>query len=57
LKNEKLYPSYVILDKASDWTYKLKGYKTPGELLPLLNFYGEGSYLKMSWSEFTASNK
>ena len=23
LKNEKLYPSYVILDKASDWTYKL----------------------------------
>lgn len=57
LKNEKLYPSYVVLDKASDWTYKMKGYKTPGELLPLLNFYGEGSYLKMSWSEFTVSDK
>ncbi len=57
LKNEKLYPSYVILDKASDWTYKLKGYKTPEELIPLLTFYGDESYLKMSWSEFTGATK
>lgn len=57
LKNEKLYPSYVILDKASDWTYKLKGYKTPEELIPILNFYGDESYLKMSWSEFLGATK
>ncbi|MCB9016642.1 MAG: DUF255 domain-containing protein [Lentimicrobiaceae bacterium] len=53
LKNELLYPSYVILDKNSDWTYKMKGYKTPEELLPLLNFYGDGSYLKMSWADYS----
>jgi thioredoxin-related protein len=56
LKNERLYPSYVILDKASDWTYKLKGYKTPEDLLPLLNYYGDGHYLKMSWTEYSALN-
>lgn len=55
LKNEKLYPSYVILDKASDWTYKMKGYQTPAELIPLLTYYGDGHYLKMSWSEYLAS--
>lgn len=53
LKNERLYPSYVILDKASDWTYKMKGYKTPDDLLPLLIYYGDGHYLKMSWSEYS----
>jgi len=53
LKNELLYPSYVILDKASDWTYKLKGYKTPEELIPLLTYYGDDHYLKMTWSEYS----
>ena len=57
LKNEKLYPSYVILDKASDWTYKLKGYKKPEELLPLLNYYADDNYLKMTWSEFNQPKK
>jgi len=54
LKNEKLYPSYVILDKASDWTYKMKGYQTPDELIPLLTYYGDEHYLKMSWAEYIA---
>ena len=54
LKNEKLYPSYVILDKASDWTYKMKGYQTPDELIPLLTYYGDEHYLKMSWAEYVA---
>ncbi|MHC1775657.1 MAG: thioredoxin family protein [Lentimicrobium sp.] len=57
LKNEKLYPSYVILDKSSDWTYKLKGYKTPDELIPILSYYTDENYLKMSWSEFLSANK
>jgi thioredoxin-related protein len=57
LKNELLYPSYVILDNSSDWIYKMKGYKTPDELLPLLNFYGDGDYLKMSWIEYSSKEK
>jgi len=57
LKNEKLYPSYVILDKASDWTYKMKGYKKPEELLPLLNYYADDNYLKMTWSEYNLPKK
>lgn len=52
LKNERLYPSYVILDKSSDWIYKMKGYQKPEVLLPLLHFYGDGDYLKMSWAEY-----
>lgn len=54
LKNEKLYPSYVILDKSSDWIYKMKGYQTPGELIPLMTYYGDDHYLKMSWAEYLA---
>ena len=57
LKNERLYPSYVILDKASDWTFKLKGYKTPVELMPILKYYGDGDYKKMSWGEFQLIKK
>ena len=57
LKNEKLYPSYVILDKVSDWTYKIKGYKKTDELMPILKFYGDESYLKMSWSEYIGATK
>ncbi|HOI87335.1 MAG TPA: DUF255 domain-containing protein [Lentimicrobium sp.] len=57
MKNERLYPSYVILDKASDWTYKLKGYKTPQELIPILKFYGEGTYKKMNWGEYKQSQQ
>lgn len=57
LKDERLYPSYVILDKASDWTFKLKGYKTPVELMPILKYYGEGDYKKMSWAEFQQIKK
>ena len=57
LKNERLYPSYVILDKASDWTFKLKGYKTPAELMPILEYYGDGDYWKMSWGEFQQNKK
>ena len=57
LKDERLYPSYVILDKASDWTFKLKGYKTPVELMPTLKYYGEGDYKKMSWAEFQQIKK
>ena len=55
LKNEKLYPSYVILDKSSDWTFKLKGYLAAGDLLPVLKFYGEEHYKKMSWGEYSQS--
>jgi thioredoxin-related protein len=57
LKNERLYPSYVILDKNSDWTYKLKGYQKPETLLPLLHFYGDGDYLKISWAEYLSKVK
>jgi len=57
LKNERLYPSYVILDKSSDWTYKMKGYKTPEDLLPLLKFYGDDQYLKMTWAEYSGMEK
>lgn len=57
LKNEGVYPSYVILDKASDWTFKLKGYKTPVELMPILKYYGDGDYKKMSWGEFQLIKK
>lgn len=57
LKNEKLYPSYIIPDKASDWTYKIKGYKKTDELMPVLKFYGDESYLKMNWSEYIGATK
>lgn len=52
LKQELRYPSYVILDGESEWLYKLKGYKTAEDLLPLLKYYGSDQYKVMSWSEF-----
>ncbi|MCD6660538.1 MAG: DUF255 domain-containing protein [Lentimicrobium sp.] len=52
LKNEKLYPSYVILDKNSDWTYKLKGYKSATDLLPILRYYGDEEYKTLTWGEY-----
>jgi thioredoxin-related protein len=52
LKQELRYPSYVILDGESEWLYKVKGYKTPDDLLPILKYYGSNQYKVMSWSEF-----
>ncbi len=52
LKQEMRYPSYVILDGESEWLYKLKGYKTAEDLLPILKYYGSDQYKVMSWSEF-----
>jgi thioredoxin-related protein len=46
------YPSYVILDGESEWLYKVKGYKTPEDLLPILKYYGSDQYKVMSWTEF-----
>lgn len=57
LKNESVYPSYVILDRASDWIFKLKGYKTTDQLLPILKYYGDGDYKKMSLGEFQQNKK
>ena len=57
LKNEGVYPSYVILDRASDWIFKLKGYKTSGELMPILRYYGDGDYKKMSLGEYQQIKK
>lgn len=55
LKEELRYPSYVILDGESEWLYKLKGYKTAEDLLPILKYYGSDQYKVMSWSEFNES--
>jgi thioredoxin-related protein len=55
LKQELRYPSYVILDGESEWLYKLKGYKTAEDLLPILRYYGSDQYKVMSWSEFNES--
>ncbi len=52
LKQELRYPSYVVLDGESEWLNKLKGYKTPEDLLPVLKYYGSDQYKVMSWSEF-----
>lgn len=52
LKQELRYPSYVLLDGESEWLYKVKGYKTPDDLLPILKYYGSNQYKVMSWSEF-----
>lgn len=52
LKQEMRYPSYVILDGDSEWLYKVKGYKTPDDLLPILKYYGSDQYKVMSWTEF-----
>lgn len=52
LKQEMRYPSYVILDGDSEWLYKVKGYKTAEDLLPILKYYGSDQYKVMTWSEF-----
>lgn len=52
LKQELRYPSYVILDGESEWLYKVKGYKTSEDLLPILKYYGSDQYKVMSWTEF-----
>ncbi|HLO90259.1 MAG TPA: DUF255 domain-containing protein [Lentimicrobium sp.] len=52
LKQELRYPSYVILDGESEWLYKVKGYKTAEDLMPILKYYGSDQYKVMSWTEF-----
>lgn len=52
LKQELSYPSYVILDGDSEWLFKLRGYKTAEDLLPVLKYYGSNQYKVMSWNDF-----
>jgi thioredoxin-related protein len=55
LKQEMSYPSYVILDEKSDWLFKIRGYKSSDDLLPVLKYFGSNQYKVMSWTEFNES--
>lgn len=55
LKQEMSYPSYVLLDEESEWLFKIRGYKTTDDLLPVLKYFGSDQYKVMSWTEFNSS--
>lgn len=52
LKNEMIYPSFVILDNNNEWLAKSKGYKKADDLLRILKYYGGNQHKIMSWTEF-----
>ncbi len=55
LKQEMSYPSYVLLNEDSEWLFKIRGYKTADDLLPMLKYFGSDQYKVMSWTEFNSS--
>ncbi len=52
LKNEMVYPSFVILDYSNEWLNKVRGYIKADELLRILKYYGSDQYKIMTWPEY-----
>ncbi len=46
------YPTTAILDSDFSRLTAIPGYKKPGQLMPILSFFGEDAYKSTSWSEF-----
>ncbi|OQC61733.1 MAG: thiol:disulfide interchange protein precursor [Bacteroidetes bacterium ADurb.Bin012] len=52
LQGRMYYPSYVILDENNQKLTSFEGYLKPEEMMPILVYFAENHYLKMSWENF-----
>ncbi|GAB6278128.1 MAG: thioredoxin fold domain-containing protein [Lentimicrobium sp.] len=52
LQGRMYYPSYVILDENNQKLTSFAGYLKPEEIMPILIYFAENHYLKMSWEDF-----
>ncbi|MEP2936139.1 MAG: thioredoxin fold domain-containing protein [Gilvibacter sp.] len=52
LRGKMSYPSLVIMDADYGILQTFKGYRKADELLPIVQFLGEGLYTSQTWDEF-----
>lgn len=49
------YPTLVFINEDLQVVQPLAGYREPGELLPILSFFGDGHYTSTPWETFIES--
>lgn len=52
LQGKMSYPSFVILDDSNRMLTTLPGFQPVERIIPVLNFFGENNYKKMSWEQY-----
>ena len=57
LNNQMSYPTTVYLDENFNLLTQVPGYRQPGELEPILKFFGENIYKATKWEEFQKTFK
>jgi len=57
LEAKMVFPSFIILDENKKVIAKITGYKTPELLEPLLHYYAEDKYKKMTFEKFKENFK
>jgi thioredoxin-related protein len=55
LNGKMSYPSYAFLNEKYQKLTVLPGYRKANELLPILQYFGEGAYLNTSWEDYMAA--
>ncbi|HBZ66330.1 MAG TPA: thioredoxin [Bacteroidales bacterium] len=53
LQGKMSYPSFVILDDSNRMLTTLPGFQPVERIIPVLNFFGENNYKKMSWEQYS----
>jgi len=55
LKGKMSYPSFVFLNSKKEWLTVLNGFTKSPDMERVLTYFGENTYEKQSWEDFTAS--
>jgi len=57
LKGQLSYPTVVFMDEEMNVIQPIPGYRAPGEMEPILKFFGTGAYKTVPWEEYMKSFK
>ena len=52
LNGKMSYPSYVFLDETFNMISPVAGYKTPEQMMPLLDYFSDNIYKKKEWEQY-----
>ncbi len=57
LQGKMSYPSYVFMNEENKLLTVVNGYMAPDKFEPILNYFGDNSYLKTKWDVYQSTFK
>lgn len=57
LQGKMSYPTFVVMDEKFNLLSPVPGYKSVNEIMPVLKYFGENTYLNQSWEDYSKTTK